>query len=518
MFSLQELRRRRETVMRSFGRQQATFERSHATEIREVAAASEDSDLPRCVVCRQEEQVRLPAFRDAHLAAPEVCEKEKETAVRAAAMRSVGGVLRAGFNPIGLLAHVQLSGVGAAPRCELPSFLLPPLWRQPPLQREWISRELGESPRLKETDGGKEDKEDGAEFAAAPTVLTPWSGFQGVRLSSCGHRMHLQCYFKFCDLHWRQRSSRALSMSCPYCGQPTNILLPEAQPRSLARLEALHLVGGGLDSRMLRPSLRATQKATPLGNYSLRGGTSPLMAPVERLAEDAFWKGLDEQLEKRWMRVSDMAARLRESLEEPRRRKLGPIFQPLKRRQLGVAEILHLSRAVARLSPVHSLSPVLLWQQSPQDAADFAAEESGADGGFSRGRVEAEAAAADVGADFRSGALSEEPHVFTWRTPREEEGDESSRSASLDSEEEDVLLRPSFVHSIAAAVLNSSGSRRRSALDRGPFREACAHPLGVLAKVIADSLDGAEVSSCADGPPDLLELGRWRRRTWNPKP
>ncbi|CBZ52375.1 Large protein with a UBR1-like ring finger related treble clef, related [Neospora caninum Liverpool] len=342
------VRRRQEQVLASFRQKQATFQSGNQRDFDEAKFLA-DSDVPRCVSCRLEEETLLTFLSSSSSSFPEDYER-----IFSAASRCCSPFHSPGADPLGLLCHVQLTSVGSSARPSVPPCLLQPPWalmssastsagagaadvsratasRAPgaggpsregpgggaaaggaprgrsgsdsasgaaalsgPLTRgsgrsrahdgsavvagAAATAEFGSRSRAGREDSGDDDTrfsclsmvqrreglrgaknsffeasavpailEDVASPASysydlVPNLLSPQGAFHGFQIRSCGHRMHLSCYRRYQKSQQHHMYLSELLLPCPYCHQPCNLLLVDAPPPAVARLELQRLL------------------------------------------------------------------------------------------------------------------------------------------------------------------------------------------------------------------------------------------------------------------------------------
>ncbi|KYF44252.1 zinc finger in N-recognin protein, partial [Toxoplasma gondii ARI] len=79
-------------------------------------------------------------------------------------------------------------------------------------------------------------------YDLVPNLLSPQGAFQGFQIRSCGHRMHLSCYRRYQRSQQHHLYLSELLLPCPYCHQPCNLLLVDAPPPAVARLQLQKLL------------------------------------------------------------------------------------------------------------------------------------------------------------------------------------------------------------------------------------------------------------------------------------
>ncbi|PFH34557.1 hypothetical protein BESB_065900 [Besnoitia besnoiti] len=346
------VRRRQEQVLAAYRQQQEAFQSGNQRDFDEAKFLA-DSDVPRCVSCRLEEETLLSFLSSSGSPLSEDYER-----IFGAAARCSSPFNSPGTDPLGLLCHVQLTAVGNAPRPSIPPCLLQPPWAVAaygasagggaagdtgraaaaraagaagsrdgapaaggaprsrsgsgsaagagaaggavasglgPLSGSGVDGALGALARasgrepggaeealeggesrlaalglsgdqLEHVDDGMFDAEAAAEildgvaspasfsYDLVPNLLSPLGAFQGFQIRSCGHRIHLSCYRLYQKSQRHHLYLSQLLLPCPYCHQPCNLLLIDAPPPAVARLQ-LH---GLLTAQVRKATLALT--------------------------------------------------------------------------------------------------------------------------------------------------------------------------------------------------------------------------------------------------------------------
>ena len=351
----QEARRRQGEVLAAFRQRQENFRLGHAAELAEASHLAH-AEIPRCVSCRLEDEALLPPQGPFAATA----------AIAAAAARCTDTYASDSHNPVGLLCHIQVSSLGPAPRATMPPFLVHPPWSV-------NTTPAGDSSSSSSNNNNNNSNSWLGDITGekCPVLLSPSSDYQGLVLRSCGHRMHLHCYMRYCRAQSQATLHVELSLPCPYCCQPTNLLLVDSQPMCLAALQLRQLAAGNATAT------KAIESRT--GAWGLRG-TPSLLQPKHPSAVAADGK---ERFS--WVYVQQQL-RTRLQLQQQRRDDINRrVGLPLRRQYTcyplspspATTEILYLCRSATRLSPLNLPAPMLLMKDAAANVAAAAAGTAG---------------------------------------------------------------------------------------------------------------------------------------------